>query len=72
MAQMQLTPISKQPADGRGVFVGGMSGFGAGGNDYLCGHCDAVMFVDFDLHVLVGDFVFQCQTCSGFNERWSP
>ena len=72
MAEIRLKPITKQQADGRGIFAGGMSGFGAGGNDYLCGHCDAVMFVDFDLHILIGDFVFQCPTCVGFNERPSP
>jgi hypothetical protein len=72
MAQIQLKPITKEQAAGRGVFVGGMSGLGAGGNDYLCGHCGAVILADFDLHVLVGDYVFQCRACSGLNERPSP
>jgi hypothetical protein len=27
------------------------------------------MFVDFNLHTLLGDFVFQCRVCSEFNER---
>jgi hypothetical protein len=70
MAEAHCRAISRSPW--RGVFVGGMSGLGVGGSDYLCGHCDAVMFADFDLDTLVGDYVFQCRACSGFNERPNP
>lgn len=69
MAQIRLHPITQEQGAGRGVFAGGMSGAGFGGDDCVCGHCDAVMFVDFNPYLLLGDFVFQCRVCSEFNER---
>jgi hypothetical protein len=69
MAQIRLSPLTDQQAFGRSTFGGAMSGSGFGGNDYLCGHCGTVMFADFDLHTLIGDYVFQCHVCSGFTER---
>jgi hypothetical protein len=69
MAQIRLYPITQEQGAGRGVFAGGMGGAGFGGDDCFCGHCGTVMFVDFNLHTLLGDFVFQCRVCSEFNER---
>ena len=69
MAVILLQPITQEEADGRSVFSGGMGGLGFAGDDCWCGHCEAVIFTDFDPDVLVGDFVFQCAVCSEFNER---
>jgi len=70
MAEILVNPITQQEALGRTVFSGGMMG-GSGfyGSDCLCGHCEAVMFRDFNPDLLRGDYVFQCGVCSGFNER---
>lgn len=78
MGQIRLYPIAQEQGVGRGVFSGEMGGSGFfggdggsgffGADDCLCGHCDTVMFMDFNPHMLVGDFVFQCSVCSEFNE----
>jgi hypothetical protein len=69
MAQIRLKRITAQQAAGRRVFSRGMIDSGFGDNTYLCGHCNAVRFADFDLDLLPSDFVFKCPACSGFNER---
>jgi hypothetical protein len=69
MAEIRLDPIAQEEGVGRGVFSGGMGGAGFGGDDCLCGHCDTVMFEDFNPYTLLGDLVFQCSVCSEFSER---
>jgi hypothetical protein len=69
MARIRLKRITEEQAVGRPIFYRGMMASGFGGHNYLCGHCNAVRFAEFDLAFVHSDFVFKCPACSGFNER---
>ncbi|MBC7908691.1 MAG: hypothetical protein H7Y60_18340 [Rhodospirillaceae bacterium] len=68
MAELVLIPIAAHKVGDRQVFNTGMSTVGrGGGNDYMCGHCGALMMRDYDTERLEIEIAYQCGACKGHN-----
>jgi len=68
MATVPMIPVGPVATLNRSIFLTERRMSGAGGDDFICGHCGHVMLEDFDPATVRGNPVYQCGVCENNND----
>jgi len=68
MATIAMIPIGRVTTLNRSILKTERRMLGAGGDDFICGHCGHVMLENFDPSTVSGNPVYQCGICKNSND----
>ena len=68
MATIAMIPIGRVTTSNRSILKTERRMSGAGGDDFICGHCGHVMLENFDPSTVSGNPVNQCGICQNSND----
>jgi hypothetical protein len=67
MATIPMIPLHPSQYQSGSYINTGRGIAGSGGDDFLCGHCGALIMQDYDPSETQGNPLYQCGFCENFN-----
>ena len=68
VAKIAMIPLDHVENLDCSVIEVGRGMVGAGGDNYLCGHCGSLILEDFDPSLIHGNPIYRCGFCDNLNE----
>lgn len=72
MTTISMIPLGKIMTLNRPVLLTVRRMSGAGGDDFICGHCGSIMLKDFDPSTVTGNPIYRCGSCENNNDLPFP